>query len=167
MVVKRSFRPYFNDDAHYMRKGRIELPDNCHQCHWRVIYGDTDAGGVVYYANYLRYCERGRTELLRDHCCTYRDLEERQGLIMPVVESYLRYKASAVYDDLLTIRTALIELNAVSCRFNYTISRESDQKLLVKGFTVHAVVNRAGRLVKFPEGVYDKLQKIVVPNLTL
>ena len=128
----------------------------------RVRYQETDQMGVVYYANYLRYFEHGRTELMRDYGCTYRDLET-QGLILPVVESYLRYKASAVYDDLLTIRTAMVELKAVSCRFNYTILREPEQKLLVKGFTVHAVVNRAGRLVKFPGEVYEKLQKNIAP----
>ena len=147
-----------------MREGRIELPDTAHQCQHRVLYGDTDSGGVVYYANYLRYFEYGRTELMRECCCTYRDLEV-QGFILPVVESYLRYKAPATYDDLLTIRTALVELKSVSCRFNYTIFREHEQKLLVKGFTVHAVVNRSGRLVKFPAGVYEKLQKIAHPDL--
>jgi len=144
-----------------MKEGRIELPGTAHQCQCRVLYGDTDSGGVVYYANYLRYCEHGRTELMRERCCTYRDLES-QGFILPVVESYLRYKAPAAYDDLLTIRSALVELKSVSCRFNYSIFRESEQKLLVKGFTVHAVVDRSGRLVKFPEGVYERLQKIVV-----
>lgn len=144
-----------------MREGKIDLPDNAHQCQYRVLYGDTDSGGVVYYANYLRYFEHGRTELMRERCCTYRDLES-QGFIMPVVESYLRYKASAAYDDLLVIQTALVDLKAVSCRFNYTVRRESDQKLLVKGFTVHAVVNRSGRLVKFPDEVHAKLLKVIV-----
>jgi len=116
---------------------------------------------VVYYANYLRYFEHGRTELMRERCCTYRDLES-QGFIMPVVESYLRYKASAAYDDLLIIQTALVDLKSVSCRFNYTVRREADQKLLVKGFTVHAVVNRSGRLVKFPDEVHAKLLKVIV-----
>lgn len=143
-----------------MKEGRIELPDAVHQCQCRVLYGDTDSGGVVYYANYLRYFEHGRTELMRERCCTYRDLED-QGFIMPVVESYIRYKASATYDDLLTIRTALVELKSVSCKFNYSIFRQPEQKLLVKGFTVHAVVNRAGKLVKFPKDVHEKLQKIV------
>lgn len=145
-----------------MANTEITLPDDAHQCQYRVLYGDTDAGGVVYYANYLRYFEQGRTELMRDLGCTYRDLEA-QGFILPVVESYLRYKASAVYDDLLTICTALVELKPVSCRFDYAIRRGSDQKLLVKGFTVNAVVNRAGRLVKFPAAVYEKLQKICAP----
>jgi acyl-CoA thioester hydrolase len=144
-----------------MKTKLIELTNNAHQCQSRVLYGDTDAGGVVYYANYLRYFEHGRTELMRERCCSYRDLE-CQGLILPVVESYIRYKASAAYDDLITIHTELVELKPVSCRFNYLIFREPEQKLLVKGFTVHAVVNRAGRLVKFPADVYEKLLKLLL-----
>jgi acyl-CoA thioester hydrolase len=147
-----------------MAKVQIKLPDNAHQCHYRVLYGDTDSGGVVYYANYLRYFERGRTELMRDMGCTYRNLED-QGFILPVVESYSRYKASALYDDLLTIRTALVDLQKVSCRFHYAIIRESDQRPLVKGYTVHAVVNRSGRLVKFPAETYDLLNKICITDL--
>ena len=143
---------------------QIKLPEEAHRCQCRVLYGDTDAGGVVYYANYLRYFEQGRTELMRELCCTYRDLEG-EGLILPVVESYSRYKAPALYDDLLTIRTALVDSQRVSCRFHYAITRESDQRLLVKGFTIHAVVNRAGRLVKFPNEVYEILNKICRADL--
>lgn len=143
---------------------QIKLPEDAHCCPWRVLYGDTDSGGVVYYANYLRYFEHGRTELMRDLGCTYRDLEG-EGFILPVVESYCRYKAPALYDDLLTIRTALVDLQRVSCRFNYAITRDADQRLLVKGFTVHAVVNRAGRLVKFPNEVYGILNKICQADL--
>lgn len=147
-----------------MAKSEIRVPEHAHRSQCRVLYGDTDAGGVVYYANYLRFFELGRTELMRDLGCTYRELEG-QGLILPVVESYSRYKASALYDDLLTIRTALVEVRRVSCRFDYVITRGPDQQLLTKGFTVHAVVNRAGRLAKFPEAVYEILHKICLPDL--
>ncbi|MBA3014670.1 MAG: acyl-CoA thioesterase [Proteobacteria bacterium] len=139
-----------------MTQIQIPLPDQAHICHYRVLYGDTDSGGVVYYANYLRFFELSRTELMRDAGCTYRSLEE-QGMILPVVESYVRYKASARYDDMLTIRTAMIELRKFSCRFNYAITREADDKLLVKGFTVHAVVNREGSLTQFSPPVYSLL----------
>lgn len=138
---------------------QVTVPKDAHVCQCRVLYGDTDSGGVVYYANYLRYFEHGRTEFMRDTGCTYRTLED-QGMIMPVVESYARYKASARYDDLLTIHTAMVELNMYSCRFHYAINREADGKLLVKGFTVHAVVNREGRLTKFPEAVKTILSTI-------
>jgi len=142
---------------------QIAVPDNAHTCQCRVLYGDTDSGGVVYYANYLRYFERGRTELMRDAGITYRALEE-QGLIMPVVESYVRYKASARYDDLLTICSAMVELHTFSCRFHYAITRASDDKLLVKGFTVHAVVNRDGKLTRFPDTVQTLLSTITSEN---
>lgn len=147
-----------------MTRMQITVPDNAHTCQCRVLYGDTDSGGVVYYANYLRYFEHGRTELMRDTGCTYRSLED-QGLIMPVAESYIRYKASARYDDLLTVRTAMVELHKVSCRFHYAITRDSDDKLLVKGFTVHAVVNRDGRLTPFPEAVHSLLRNTCLSPL--
>ena len=71
--------------------------------HYRVLYGDTDAGGVVYNANYLRFFELGRSDFMRTYVCSYREIEER-GLILPVTESFARYKAPAFYDDLVTKR---------------------------------------------------------------
>lgn len=76
---------------------------------YRVIYGDTDCGGVMYYANYLRLFEMGRTELIRAYGLSYKEIEEEMGIILPVVEVKARYKASAKYDDLLRIRTTLVE----------------------------------------------------------
>lgn len=128
----------------------------------RVIYGDTDAGGVVYNANYLRYFEMGRTEMMRERSLPYSLLEER-GLILPVTESYLRYKAPARYDDLITIDTCLAEMKKVSCRFNYRIVRieqDGNEQLLVKGFTVHACINRQGKLTPFPDDIYQAMAEI-------
>ena len=140
-----------------MSKLKIELLDPVHQCQYRVLYGDTDSGGVLYYGNYLRYFEQGRTELMREHGISYKGLEEF-GFILPVVESYVRYKAPARYDDLLTIHTSLVEVKKVSCRFNYKTT--CDQNFLVKGFTIHAVVNDAGKLVKFPEHIFSRLNTL-------
>jgi len=128
----------------------------------RVIYGDTDAGGVVYNANYLRYFEMGRTEMMRARSLPYSLLEER-GLILPVTESYLRYKAPARYDDLITIETCLAQAKQVSCRFNYRIVRREEdgsEQLLVKGFTVHACINRHGKLTPFPDDLYQTMAEI-------
>lgn len=147
-----------------MAKIQIKLPDDPHRCQRRIQYGDTDSGGVVYYANYLRFFEQGRTELMRDTGCTYGDLEQ-QGLILPVVESYVRYQAPALYDDLITIHTALVEVQRLSCRFHYAITRQEGTRLLVKGFTMHAVVNRAGKLAKFPDPVLALLEKICCTEL--
>ncbi len=131
-----------------------------HYCRARVLYGDTDAGGVVYYGNYLRYFERGRTELMRERGISYRELEDR-GLIMPVVEAYSRYKAPARYDDLIEIATSFLWIKRLSCRFNYEIRQTADRKLLVKGFTLHAVVNRQGRLTRLPADIFTALQEII------
>ncbi len=128
---------------------------------YRVIYGDTDAGGVVYNANYLRFFEIGRSELMRTRVVPYSEIEEL-GLILPVTESYLRYKAPARYDDLLTIQTSLAEVKKVSCRFHYRIIRSAGdrQQLLVKGFTNHACVNRQGRLTPLPQNLRLRMEQL-------
>lgn len=129
----------------------------------RVIYGDTDAGGVVYNANFLRYFEKGRTELMRDWVCSYREIEAL-GLILPVTECFARYKSPAYYDDLLNIETSIAELRRFSCRFNYRITRKdahrSKPTLIVKGYTIHAAVTREGKLTRLPENIMSKLQAI-------
>jgi acyl-CoA thioester hydrolase len=130
-----------------------------HRNECRVLYGDTDSGGVVYYGNYLRFFESGRTEILRAQGTSYRELEE-QGYILPVVECHTRYKASARYDDLLVVETSVAEVKKMSCRFNHRISRAADGQLLVKGYTLHACINRAGKLTPFPEYFLKKLKEI-------
>jgi len=79
---------------------RLPMDEPVFQVRYRVIYGDTDAGGVVYNANYLRFFEIGRSEMMRAWAMPYREIE-KQGFILPVTETYLRYKAPARYDDLL------------------------------------------------------------------
>ena len=141
----------------------LSMPAPVHKTTCRVLYGDTDAAGVVYYANYLRYFEKGRTEYMRDLVLTYREIEDL-GLLLPVIECYSRYKAPASYDDLLTIETSLSELKNVSCRFNYRIYKNGSDNsltLLAKGHTVHASVNREGRLTRLPAHVLEKLKKIL------
>lgn len=129
----------------------------------RVIYGDTDAGGVVYNANFLRYFEKGRTELMREWVCSYREIEAL-GLILPVTECFARYKSPAFYDDLLEIETSIAELRKFSCRFHYRITRKDDHRskptLIVKGYTIHAAVTREGKLTRLPESIMSKLQGI-------
>lgn len=143
--------------------GEFELSGPIHRHHLRVLYGDTDAGGVVYYANYLRFCEAGRTEYMREQVGrSYRGLEE-EGLILPVVDCRVRYKSPARYDDLLLVETSLVEAKKVSCRFNYRISNR-EGRLLALAYTAHAVVDRQGKLARFPAPVLDLLQQSL--NLT-
>ena len=141
----------------------LSMPEPVHTISYRVLYGDTDAAGVVYYANYLRFFEKGRTEYMRDLVVTYHEIESL-GLLLPVIECYSRYKAPAAYDDLLSIETSLAELKNISCRFNYRIYRNdcnASKTFLAKGYTVHASVNREGRLTRLPDQLLDKLSKIV------
>lgn len=127
----------------------------------RVLYGDTDAGGVVYNANYLRYFEIGRTELMRQWVCSYREIEEL-GFVLPVIECWSRFKSPAFYDDMLTIETTIAEVSSLKCRFSYRILRQEadttqSKKLLVKGYTVHAAVTRAGKLTRLPQDIIQKI----------
>ncbi len=143
---------------------KIQMRKPIHSTSYRVLYGDTDAAGVVYYGNYMRYFEIGRTEFMRDLVRSYKEIED-EGLVLPVIENYARYKASASYDDLLTIQTSLAEVKNVSCRFNYRIYLSNDpdkekSRLLVKGYTVHASVNRKGKISKLPKDVLNSLKKI-------
>lgn len=137
-------------------KRTMAMAEPIMSCRVRVLYGDTDAGGVVYNATYLRYFEQGRGEFMRECALPYKLLEER-GYILPLVESYLRYKAPARYDDLLVIETCLAELTPYSCRFHCRIKNAEDDRLLVKGFTHHAAINRQGKLMAMPDDVMDVL----------
>ncbi len=139
----------------------MRMIDPVFRVQYRVIYGDTDSGGVMYNANYLRLVEIGRTELMRNWAIPYSEMEQ-QGIILPVTESYLRYKAPARYDDLITITTSLVEIKFVSLRFHYQIIRreEGRDRLLAKGFTNHACINRQGKLMHFPDNIRETIQQV-------
>jgi len=134
-----------------------------HRTRVRVLYGDTDAGGVVYNANYLRYFEIGRTEMMREWVCSYREIEE-MGFILPVTESWSRYKAPALYDDLLLIETWVEEVTALKCIFHYRVCREEEgkdrPKLLVKGYTVHVAITREGKLTRLPKELIRRISSL-------
>lgn len=115
---------------------------------YRVIYGDCDSMAIVYYSNYLRLFEIGRTEWLRDQGITYREVE-RRGFFLPATEAYLKYAQPAAYDDLLTIETRVGFVKRASSRFDYVIYREGDR--IVEGYTVHACLDRNNRIVRFPD----------------
>ena len=118
---------------------------------YRVIYGDTDRAGVVYYATYLRLFEIGRTEYMRNILGRpYKSLEE-QGLLFPVVEAYIRYKSPAAYDDILHIYTRMQAVSKYSITFSYHIRRRD--KTIVHGRTKHASTDRHGKLTKLPLGL--------------
>jgi acyl-CoA thioester hydrolase len=121
----------------------------------RVIYGDTDQMGVAYYANYLRWFEAGRNEYIRARGLTYREVEERFRLMLPVVEAQVSYRAPARYDDLIAIETSVAEVKRASARFAYRIVRGDD--VLATGHTVHACVDLEGRVKRMPPDLLQRL----------
>jgi acyl-CoA thioester hydrolase len=98
----------------------------------RTYYEDTDAGGVVYHANYLRYFERARTELLRERGLAVGELHER-GMIFPVVRVEIDYRAPARHDELLRVETRVLEVGKTSFTLGQQVLRAADGKLLVDG----------------------------------
>ncbi len=142
------------------------MTEAIHRTPYRVIYGDTDAAAVVYNANYLRFFEIGRTELMREKVCSYREIEAL-GLLLPVTECFVRYKAFACYDDLLQIETKLVWIKKVSCKFSYRLLRKETESgketLIAKGYTVHAAVNREGKLSPLPAEIVPRLLALLPP----
>ena len=117
----------------------------------RVIYGDTDQMGVVYYANYLRYFEAGRNEYLRQHGLVYRQFERDHRVFLPVVDVQVSYKSPARYDDLVTVHTVLAKIGRASVRFEYRLQR--GEELLATGQTTHACVTPEGAITPLPASV--------------
>jgi len=124
----------------------------------RVIYGDTDQMGVVYYANYLRYFDQARSELFRFLGGSYRQMEE-EGLMLPVVEAQCRYKAPAHYDDLLKLKIWVEEMERARVTFAYELRRDKEEALLAKGKTIHVCMSKNGRVTRLPDSVVRLVQQ--------
>lgn len=131
-----------------------------------VSYGETDAMGVVYYAEYLHFFERARGALCREAGIGYSDME-KAGFLLPVREVECRYRSPAHYDECIQIHAVIVEWRRASVRFRYKIYSEDRTKLLCEGMTLHAVVNTEGRPVAVPAWIKDALsrQKALEENL--
>lgn len=114
----------------------------------RVIFGDTDQMGVVYYANYLRFFESSRAAYWRSLGKSYKDLEA-WGIALPVIEAHVSYKRPALYEDLLIVHVEVSELRGASLRFAYRVTRAGE--LLADGYTRHAVIGSDGKPKRLPE----------------
>ena len=115
----------------------------------RVLYGDTDQMGIVYYANYLRFFEGARGEWIRNLGVSYAQIEEK-GILLPVLEVGIRYLRPARYDDVLEIPMS-VSHTRVKVRFDYKIYRQGSPDALILGHTVHACVGREGRPTRAPD----------------
>jgi acyl-CoA thioester hydrolase len=120
-----------------------------HAVEFRVRYPETDQMGVVYHANYLHWCDIGRTEYLRARGATYADLE-RNGMLLAVSQASLRYHASARYDQLVRIETTLREVRSRALTFDYVIVDAVTGTRFVSASTVLVSLDAAGRPVQLP-----------------
>ena len=127
-----------------------------HRYPLRVRYGDTDQMGFCYYANYLRWFEIGRAEMLRSLGMSYREVEE-SGVSLPVLEAACRYLEPARYDDEVAIETGVRELSRASVRFGYRVVRLSDERLLAFGTTRHCFMGPGDKPVRPPTALADLL----------
>lgn len=100
-------------------------PSTPHVLKLRVRYGETDQMGVVHHANYALFVEESRTSLMRDRGCSYAELE-RRGIGLPVRRFEARYRAPALYEDVLTVTTRVGRIGAASVAFESEITREAD-----------------------------------------
>ena len=134
-------------------------PQFAHRHRFRIRYAETDAMGIVYYANYLTFFEVGRVEYLRAAGTDYKSLEDT-GVTAAVIQAHIRYAAPARFDDLLTICTRVSEMGKVRFRIEYEIWREADQTLIASGYTEHALLDHATlRPVRIPQYIRDSIER--------
>ncbi|MCG0274802.1 MAG: acyl-CoA thioesterase [Thermosediminibacteraceae bacterium] len=111
-----------------------------------VRYAETDQMGVVYHANYYVWFEVGRSEFFDAIGLPYADME-KDGIFLPVIECFCRYKRSARYGDRIKVKTRVVEIKPTRVKLAYEIFREGDGVLLAEGYTEHAFTGKDGRPV--------------------
>ena len=114
----------------------------------RVIYADTDAMGIVYHGNYVKWFEIGRTEYLRQIGYPY-SVIEKEGIWLPVISLTCDYKSPAFYDDILEIAAWASNLKGASIIMNYEIRRKGEKDILVSGKTKHAITDENLKPIRF------------------
>jgi acyl-CoA thioester hydrolase len=120
-----------------------------HEIQFRVRYGETDRMGVVYHAEYLAWCEMGRTEYIRSRGMSYADME-RRGVPLVVAQASIRYHAPARYDDMVRVSTVLSELGSRGLTFDYVITNADSGQRLASASTTLVALDATGKAVTIP-----------------
>lgn len=123
----------------------------------RIYYDDTDSGGVVYHANYLKYFERGRTEYMRQRGVDPKDMAG-QGLIFVITHAELSFLAPARYGDIITVETVIEDISGASIIFGYKIRLKGKEKPLVIGTTKAALVNTEMKVQRLTDEFIARLK---------
>ena len=122
----------------------------------KVYYEDTDSGGVVYYANYLKFLERARTEALFSIGFSNKKIQEEFEALIIVKSCNIEYKKSAFLEDELTIRSFVKSITKTSFFMNQIITK--NEKIIVEA-QVHLVfIDKNGKPIKIPEDIYSKFK---------
>ena len=122
----------------------------------KVYYEDTDSGGVVYYANYLKFLERARTEALFSIGFSNKKIQEEFNALIIVKSCNIEYKKSAFLEDELTIRSFVKSITKTSFFMNQIITK--DEKTIVEA-QVHLVfIDKNGKPIKIPKDIYSKFK---------
>lgn len=124
---------------------------------FRVRYSETDQMGVVYHAEYLVWCEVGRTDYIRGLGLPYSELE-RRGTILAVAEATIRYHSPARYDDLIRVETNLVEVRSRAITFEYLIRNESGDRLATAR-TLLVSLDPAGKPIPLPADVRALMER--------
>lgn len=131
---------------------------NTHYIQIRVRYQETDRMGIVYHANYLSYFELGRVEWLRNKGLDYARLED-SGVLLPVVNVSVSYKAPARYDQLLSVETELVKIGGASLVFQNKIYDENNRLLVEGAITLVATDSSSFKPIKIPSSLLSLIQK--------
>jgi acyl-CoA thioester hydrolase len=123
----------------------------------RIFYEDTDCGGVVYYANYLKYFERARTEYLEERGLSVAGLME-EGTVFVVVHAEVDYRSPARYGDWLVIETVISDTTAASFTFSHVIRERESQRVVVEGSARLAATDRNGKVKRLDKATVAVLQ---------
>lgn len=134
-----------------------DLP--AHKTAIRVYYEDTDSGGIVYYANYLKFAERGRTEYLRDLGFDHQMMLREFGLGFVVRRCVVDYRSPALLDDALVVATELRQISGARFEMAQRVLRNAT--ILCELAVTLGCVNREGRPSRLPEAVRDALTRVV------
>ena len=131
----------------------------------KVYYEDTDAGGVVYYANYLKYLERARSEALSSIGLSNLQIKEKYGALIIVKSCNIEYKKSARLEDELKIRSFIKSITKTSFFMNQFITKNEDE---IVESQVHLVfVNEKGKPVKVPDLIFDNFKPYFCDSIKL
>ncbi|MCB8880295.1 tol-pal system-associated acyl-CoA thioesterase [Acidisoma cellulosilytica] len=132
------------------------VADGVHLYPVRVYFEDTDAGGIVYHANYLRFAERARTEALRAMGLPHSDMMLRHGMIFVVRHAELDYQRPARLDDSLVVETTTVSVGGASMKLRQRVKR-NDETLVVVDVTLVSVAEGTGRAGRIPAAWRDAL----------